>query len=67
MGTVGKRVILERVLVLAGGLTALALFSGLGLADGRSADHIHHVLLLSVDGLHAQDLAIYIKSSWLFT
>lgn len=46
------------------GLTILALSGIRSLADGKKDSHPHHithVLLLSIDGLHEQDLARYVE------
>src|SRR5262249_15584973 len=52
-----------RVLALAVSVTLLPLLRLPSLAaqdNNGNAEHIDHVLLLSIDGLHAQDLARYI-------
>src|SRR5215472_14699917 len=55
--------LVTRALLLAVGLAILPLFSITSLAStGNSGDtdHISHVLLLSIDGMHEQDLARYV-------
>jgi hypothetical protein len=54
--------------VLVGALALVLManvFAGtkdLGPGDGRERDRIHHVLLLSIDGLHALDVANYVAA-----
>jgi hypothetical protein len=53
-----------KALLLAVSLTILPLFSVQSMAatgNSGNPDHISHVLLLSIDGMHEQDLARYIQ------
>ena len=43
-------------------IVTMALLPGLAQADGHGDQHIKHVLLISVDGLHALDVANYVQT-----
>ncbi len=63
---------IRRAAAVIGGITALVAATALGTAsaatspgtagNGHHGDRIRHVLLISVDGLHQQDLAWYVKN-----